>query len=553
MLLVIRTGIFQLEALRQVIIHLNRTQLPTTTDRILHHEVQLRTIESSLTILDLRRQALLLTCLHDRLLSLLPVLVATDILLTIRLVAQRDLCLKVLKVHRLKHVHHVQELLLHLIRTAEKVRVILRKAAHTSQSVQLTALLVTANRTELSQTQRQILIRTGRVLENHTVVRAVHRFQEVLLALLRRMDRLERILAILRIVTRSDIQHLVSNRRTHHLLITVLSLDATQEILQAQAQSRTLRQPHRQTLAHHVREHKEIHLLTNLTVVTFLRLLQHHQILIQHLLLWEGDTIKTYQLLALLIATPISSCHAQDLHCLQVRGVRQVRATAQIGERTLRIGCDRTISQLADQLSLIFFTAVAKHLQSVRLRDALTLDLLLLGYQLLHLRLDSGKVALLDHGLTRIYIIVKTILDSRTDTELNARIQLLQRLSHQVRARMPESMLAFLIVPLQQLYRRIFLDRTGQIPCLAIHACGQYLLRQTRTDALRYLHSGRTLRILSHGIVRKCNLNHDLYIIYVCFFSLLKSVCKISIFLYSPPTLFLPNVKKKRFRRKNML
>ena len=367
------------------------------------------------------------------------------------------------------------------------------------------------------------------------------------------MDRLERILAILRIVTGSDIQHLIANRRTHHLLIAILSLDATQEILQAQAQSGSLRQPHRQSLAHHVGEHKQIHLLADLAVVAFLRLLQHHQVLIQHLLLREGDTIKTNQLLTLLVATPVSTCYAQDLHRLQVRGVGQVRATTQIGERTLRIGSDRTISQLTDQLSFIFFSAVAKHLQSILLRDALTLDLLLLGHQLLHLRLDCGEVALLDHGLTRIYIIVKTILDSRTDTELNARIQLLQRLSHQVCARMPESMLAFLIVPLQQLYRRIFLDRTGQIPCLAIHACGQHLLRQTRTDALRYLHSGRTLRILSHGIVRKCNLNHDLYIIYVCFFSLLKSVCKISIFLYSPLTLFLPNVKKKRFRRKNML
>ena len=40
---------------------------------------------------------------------------------------------------------------------------------------------------------------------------------------------------------------------------------------------------------------------------------------------------------------------------------------------------------------------------------------------------------------------------------------------------------------------------------------------------------------------------------YAIFLTLLKSVCKISIFLYSPLTLFLPNVKKKRFRRKNML
>ena len=72
---------------------------------------------------------------------------------------------QILEVHRFEHdgdnVHYTEELILHLVRTTEDVRIILRKATYTCQTVQLATLLVTANRTELCQTQRQVFVRTG--------------------------------------------------------------------------------------------------------------------------------------------------------------------------------------------------------------------------------------------------------------------------------------------------------------------------------------------------------------------------------------------------------
>ena len=58
----------------------------------------------------------------------------------------------------LDDIHHTSELLLHLVGTAEDMRIVLREATHTGQAVQLTALLVTVYGTELSETDGEILV-----------------------------------------------------------------------------------------------------------------------------------------------------------------------------------------------------------------------------------------------------------------------------------------------------------------------------------------------------------------------------------------------------------
>ena len=203
--LVVRSHIFQLEAFRQVIVYLNSTQLPATADSIFHHKVQFRTIECSFTVFNLGRKAFFFTSFNDSLFSLFPVFITSDILFAVHFITQRNLSFKVFKVHRLEDngddIHYAEEFILHLVRTAEDMSIILSKATYTGQSVQLTTLLVTAYCTEFSDSQRQIAIRTRRVLIDHTVVRTVHRFQEVFFSFFRSMNRLECVLTILRIVS----------------------------------------------------------------------------------------------------------------------------------------------------------------------------------------------------------------------------------------------------------------------------------------------------------------------------------------------------------------
>ena len=179
MLLVIGSHILKIESFRQVIIYLNSSQLPTTTDSVFHHEVQFRTIKSSFTIFNFCFQPLFLTRFDDCLLCLFPIFVTSDIFLTVHFITKRNLSFKIREVHWTEYnwnnIHYTKKFSFHLIGTAKNMCIILRKATNTGQPVKFTALLITTYCSELSNTQRQIFIRTGKVFINLTMMRAVHR------------------------------------------------------------------------------------------------------------------------------------------------------------------------------------------------------------------------------------------------------------------------------------------------------------------------------------------------------------------------------------------
>ena len=111
-----------------------------------------------------------------------------------------------------------------------------------------------------------------------------------------------------------------------------------------------------------------------------------------------------------------------------------MRATTEIGEVTLGIGGDGTVFKiLLDVLALVSLTVSSKLLQSLCLRHLTTNHRLFLASQFLHLCFNLWEIALLDAlAVLQQHIIEETILDSRSETELNARIQLLQSLCQQV-------------------------------------------------------------------------------------------------------------------------
>ena len=96
MLLVVLAGVFELEAFGEVIVHLNRTQLPTAADGVFHHEVELRAVESGFAIFDAGVESLLFAGFDDGLFGAFPVVFRTDVLRTVGLVTERDLCFVVL-------------------------------------------------------------------------------------------------------------------------------------------------------------------------------------------------------------------------------------------------------------------------------------------------------------------------------------------------------------------------------------------------------------------------------------------------------------------------
>ena len=162
MFLVVLARVFQFETFGQVVVHLYRTQLPTASEGIFHHEVELRTVECSFAIFYFGIQAFLLASFDDGIFSFFPNLVRTDILLTVVRVAQRNLRLECIEIqcteNNLDNLHHADELIFHLIRTTEDMGVVLRKRTYTCQSVQLSALFITVHRSEFGDSQGQVFI-----------------------------------------------------------------------------------------------------------------------------------------------------------------------------------------------------------------------------------------------------------------------------------------------------------------------------------------------------------------------------------------------------------
>ena len=97
-------GIFKLEALREVIIHLYGSELPFSSESILYHEVEFRAIECSLTILDDSLESLLGSSLDDSLLGFVPVFIRSDVFLLVIRVAERNLSREVLEIESTEYI-----------------------------------------------------------------------------------------------------------------------------------------------------------------------------------------------------------------------------------------------------------------------------------------------------------------------------------------------------------------------------------------------------------------------------------------------------------------
>ena len=169
------------------------------------------------------------------------------------------------------------------------------------------------------------------------MVRAVHRLQHVLLALLGSGYRAECIFRIVSIMTRCDIEVLTTNMRSNNFLISKVFLNFAQHFLQAETKVSSLWQPDGESLAYTVAEHEEFHLFSNLAMVALLGFLEHHEILVEHLLLGERHAIKTLHLLALSISTPESTSHTCQFHGLDETCGNEVRTATEVGECALRV------------------------------------------------------------------------------------------------------------------------------------------------------------------------------------------------------------------------
>ncbi|MCY1541359.1 hypothetical protein D9M68_770440 [compost metagenome] len=95
-------------------------------------------------------------------------------------------------------------------------------------------------------------------------------------------------------------------------------------------------------------------------MIAFLRLFDHLQVFCQLTGLWKSNPVNACQLFFGFIPSPVCTSHIHEFNGFNKTGIRDMRATAQIGEITLCIERDLTIFQTIDQVQLILITFLRK-------------------------------------------------------------------------------------------------------------------------------------------------------------------------------------------------
>ena len=126
-----------------------------------------------------------------------------------------------------------------------------------------------------------------------------------------------------------------------------------------------------------------------------------------------------------------------------------MRAAAEVGEVALGVGGDVAVFEVGDKFILVGLTAIAEELERIGLGNGGAVERFLsLGY-FDHFLLDLSEIFFANHNtFGGHYIVVKTIFDGGTDTELRTGPEFLNGFGHKVCRGVPEGVFTFGVFPL---------------------------------------------------------------------------------------------------------
>ena len=479
MLQAVLTGIGQFKAFRQLHIQLDSTALPSTADGVGQMEVNLRTIESTVTFVDYVIKTTILQRISQTLGCQLPgSVIAHGIFRTGRqfcMIFQTEGCINLVK-----QTDYILNLATNLAGHHKDMRIILSKATYTEQSVQSTAELMTVYKTKFTGTDRQFLIGMRMQLVNQHTTRTVHRFNSIILLI--NLGEVH-VFFVMIPVTGGFPKLTGQNHRGFDFFITITAMNLTPVVNQLVTDNHAVRQEEWEAGAF-IHNSKQIQFLAQLTMVTFSSFFQHMQISIKLFLAGECSTINALQHFVLFVTAPVSTCNTLQFKCFYSAGRRAVRTGTEVGEITLGIGADDCIlRQVINQLNLIFFIFRSKHCQSFTARQFCTLQRNILFNNFCHFLFDSLQI-LRSKGMLAVQIIVEAVGNSRTDSKFNIREQMLNSLSHNVCSSMTDCMQPLRSIRCNKFYCCIMLQLIAQILVDTVNNSQQSLFTQLLGNTL---------------------------------------------------------------------
>ena len=143
-------------------------------------------------------------------------------------------------------------------------------------------------------------------------------------------------------------------------------------------------------------------------------LLKDVEVFLQGFLTWPASGVDTGKLLVLGIASPISAGDGKKLKVLQIAGVWNVWATAEVDEIALLVEGDGAF-EFFDVFNLIFVGS--EDFERFFLADFATFEWDRLFGELLQLRFDRGKVAFGDDLIAEVDVIVEAFRNRWAEAE----------------------------------------------------------------------------------------------------------------------------------------
>ncbi len=395
-------------------------------------QVDLRAVERSLALADLVLELVVLQRLLQRALGAVPLLVGTEPLFrTSRQFGVWDEAEEVVQVAG--EVHHPRDLVLDLILGDEHVRVVLRDVLDAQQAVQGSALLVAVESRRLGEPQRQLAVAAQARAEEQHVARAVHRLEREAARALLVADDPEDVLLVVLEVARRLVRVLVVEERGLHLEVAATAILAPAQVLERVPDHHALRVPERRP-RRHVVQVEEVELDAEPAVVAPLRLLDPFEVRVEVGARVERGPVDPGQLLVVLVAAPVRTGQAGELHRLDRLRVLEMRPPAEVGEVALGVEADLPLGGV-HELELVGL--VAEPLPRLVGAALLARPLPALLQLPVDLVLDPLEIVLVDR-LGELEVVVEAVLDRRADRDLHSRIEVSRGLGEQVRGRVPQ-------------------------------------------------------------------------------------------------------------------
>src|ERR1017187_5162155 len=373
----------------------------------------------------------------------------------------------------LEAVHHF---VFNLVGGAEDVGVILREAADAEEAVEHAGALVAVERAE---PHGEVAVAALAVGIDQDVERAVHRLELVIGVV--QLNGREHVLRVEIGVAGSLPQVEARDVGGVDQGVAALQVLIAHPVFELFADDAALGMEEDESGTGEFLDAEEVELLAELAVVALLGLFHLFEVGVEFLGGEEGGAVNALELLVVLVALPVGAGDTEQLEGLDLRGVGDVGAAAEIDEA----GSEGV---LGEDLAGLLFDELALHPGFGVLLEALFFggkDAFVgegAGLDLPHLLLDLLEVVGGEGG-GAVEIVVEAVVDGRADAELGFGIEFEHGGGEEVGGGVAVDLERFGVPGGEDLNRGVLLDGAGEVEHLAVDLGRQAGVRQAGADA----------------------------------------------------------------------